>query len=297
MQLHKQAQDAMASGDLKGCHQHCLAILKQDPGFADAWFLCGVIAAQNGLLDKAIQIFGNAIKMAPERAEYHAELGKYLLAAGELERALVAARESEALRPDTAAVLNTLATVLSHCGEHEAALVHFARAGELVKNGRSPQDERWLAEFYFNWAPRCSSPANSRPHAAAWKKRSSISPAIFAPTSPCPTWTGKRPSTITSTGSSPCRRRHDNHATGCTWDMPSPRNRRTWSASRMHSPVLNGPRRHSARQSIMTSRRTRNCSRRFAVPSIPTGSVQPQATATVKNRFLSWACHAPARHW
>lgn len=141
----------MAAGDLKACHQHCLAILKLDPGFADAWFLCGVIAAQNGLLDKAVQIFGNAIKMAPERAEYHAELGKYLLAAGELERALEAAHRAQALKPDTAAVLNTLATLLSHCGEHEPALKLFARAGELVKKDRSPQGAQWLAEFYFNW--------------------------------------------------------------------------------------------------------------------------------------------------
>lgn len=149
--LHKQAQDAMASGDLKACHQHCLAILKIDPGFADAWFLCGVIAAQNGLLDKAVQIFGNAIKIAPDRAEYHAELGKYLLASGKLEQALQAAREAEAQQPNTAAVLNTLATLLSHCGEHESALGHFAAAGALVKKGRAPQNAQWLAEFYFNW--------------------------------------------------------------------------------------------------------------------------------------------------
>lgn len=142
----------MARGELKACHEHCLAILKLDPGFADAWFLCGVIAAQNGLLDKAVQIFGNAIKIAPDRAEYHAELGKYLLAAGELEKALAAAHTAEALQPATAAVLNTLATLLSHCGEHTSALRHFASAGELVKQGRAPQDPRWLAQFYFNWA-------------------------------------------------------------------------------------------------------------------------------------------------
>ena len=150
-QLHRQAQKAMASGDLKACHQHCLAVLKIDPDFADAWFLCGVIAGENGLREKAVQIFGNAIRLDPNQAEYHAELGKYLLALEQPEQALAAARAAEQLKPSGAPLLNTLATLLSHCGEHASALVYFAKAGELVKAGRAPTNPNWIAEFYFNW--------------------------------------------------------------------------------------------------------------------------------------------------
>lgn len=42
---------------MQEAHQHCLAILRIDREFADAWFLCGVIAAHNGKLTKAVEIF------------------------------------------------------------------------------------------------------------------------------------------------------------------------------------------------------------------------------------------------
>ncbi len=150
--LHRQAQDAIARGDLRECHQHCLAVLKLDPEFADAWFLCGVIAGENGLRGKAVQIFENAIRLDPNQAEYHAELGKYLLTLEEPERALAAARAAEQLKPSGAVLLNTLATLLSHCGEHASALTYFSEAGELVKAGRSPASAHWISEFYFNWS-------------------------------------------------------------------------------------------------------------------------------------------------
>ncbi len=68
--------------------QHCLAILAIDPDFADAWFLCGVIAARNGAAVKAADIFRKAITLAPAQAEYHAELGKQLIALREPREAL-----------------------------------------------------------------------------------------------------------------------------------------------------------------------------------------------------------------
>ena len=42
------ARTAMQRGQLREAHQHCLAVLKLDQTQADAWFLCGVIAAHNG---------------------------------------------------------------------------------------------------------------------------------------------------------------------------------------------------------------------------------------------------------
>ncbi len=77
---HGAAQKALAAGQLQQAHEHCLAILALDQNFADAWFLCGVIAAHNGLPDKAADIFRKAITLAPAKAEYHAELGKQLIA-------------------------------------------------------------------------------------------------------------------------------------------------------------------------------------------------------------------------
>ena len=77
---------------LREAHQHCLAILKLDPSFADAWFLCGVIAAHNGLHSKSVEIIDKAVGLAPDNPEYRAELGKQLLADQRPERALEGSR-------------------------------------------------------------------------------------------------------------------------------------------------------------------------------------------------------------
>ena len=63
---HRAAQTAMRRGHLREVHQHCLAILKLDRTFADAWFMCGVIETQNGQLAKALDILGNAVRLAPD---------------------------------------------------------------------------------------------------------------------------------------------------------------------------------------------------------------------------------------
>ncbi|HEY6131576.1 MAG TPA: hypothetical protein VIV27_06125, partial [Halioglobus sp.] len=77
---HRAAQQAIQDGQMREAHQQCLASLALDQAFADAWFLCGVIAAHNGVPAQAADIVRKAITLAPGKAEYHAELGKLLIA-------------------------------------------------------------------------------------------------------------------------------------------------------------------------------------------------------------------------
>ena len=149
------AQSAMQAGRLREAHQHCLAILKLDQTCADAWFFCGVIAAHNGQLPKAIDILGNALKLAPENTEYRAELGKQLLALNQPERALLEAERTFNLSPAELPTLFTLGTVFSHTGEHEKALLCFERATGFIKESPARAAKlptQWQAELYFNTA-------------------------------------------------------------------------------------------------------------------------------------------------
>jgi tetratricopeptide (TPR) repeat protein len=146
------ARTAMQQGQLRKAHQHCLAVLKLDQTQADAWFLCGVIAAQNGQNAKAADISRTAIKLAPANAEYRAELGKQLIALRRLDAALLAAQEAFALEPDDLPTLNTLGTVFSHCGEHEEALVCFTRVDRALHSREAGLPAEWQANFYFNMA-------------------------------------------------------------------------------------------------------------------------------------------------
>lgn len=153
--LNRAAHKAVREGKLLDAHQHCLAILALDQDFADAWFLCGVIAARNGQVKKSVEIFHKATALAPDNAEYLAELGKQLVALRETQHALYIARQAYALKPSSAPVLNTLGTVFSHCGEHAAALVCYERAVANLqrKSGKAGNlSTAWRADLYFNLA-------------------------------------------------------------------------------------------------------------------------------------------------
>jgi len=179
---HGAAQKAIRDGELRQAHEHCLAILAIDPDFADAWFLCGVIAARNGLPDKAAGIFRKAIGLAPDKAEYHAELGKQLIALREPREALATATTALSLAPDDPPTLNTLGTVFSHCGEHEQALVCYKRAVlalETRAEGASGLSRQWRADLYFNMAASLQFAGQFESAEAAYEKVIELQPHMF----------------------------------------------------------------------------------------------------------------------
>ena len=150
---HRAAQNAMREGRLRDAHQHCLAVLRVDQGHADAWFICGVIAASNGLISKAAEIQRKAIALAPQNAEYRAELGKQLVALGQIQAASQAAREALDLDVADLPTLNTLGTVLSHAGEHGDAVRCYRRATDILQGQTESPDrptQQWQADLFFN---------------------------------------------------------------------------------------------------------------------------------------------------
>ncbi len=173
----------MEKGDLRAAHQHCLAILKLDPTFADAWFLCGIIAAHNGLTGKAIEIQTRAVGLArshgQDNAEYRAELGKLLLANNQPDRALSEANAALALAPAQPAVLNTLGTLLSHAGEHDKALDCYHRAVAQVQSGEAGKDRQWQSELYFNTGASEQFAGRFDEAEQCYEKAIALAPAMF----------------------------------------------------------------------------------------------------------------------
>ena len=154
-QHHNDAKRAMRDGRLRDAHQHCLSVLKLDQSHADAWFICGVIAANNGVIGKAVEIQRKAIALAPQNTEYLAELGKQLVALGQMQEALQQARLALDLNPSDLTVLNTLGAVMSHAGEHEEAIRCYQRAEKTLRNkgqGEAMPPRTWQADLYFNLA-------------------------------------------------------------------------------------------------------------------------------------------------
>jgi tetratricopeptide (TPR) repeat protein len=179
---HAAAQEAMRDGQLREAHKHCLAILKRDQTFADAWFLCGVIASHNGQHAKAVEIIENAVKLAPDNAEYRTELGKNLIASNQTEWALREAQTALSLDPLKPAVLNTLGTVFSHAGEHKSALLCFTRAAQLLEEragGTKELSIQWQANFYFNSAASMQFAGHFAEAEQAYEKAITLQPLMF----------------------------------------------------------------------------------------------------------------------
>ena len=179
---HAAAQEAMRDGQLREAHKHCLAILKRDQTFADAWFLCGVIASHNGQHAKAVEIIKNAVKLAPNNAEYRTELGKNLIASNQTEWALREAQTALSLDPLQPAVLNTLGTVFSHAGEHKSALLCFTRAAQLLEEragGTKELSIQWQADFYFNSAASMQFAGHFAEAEQAYERAITLQPLMF----------------------------------------------------------------------------------------------------------------------
>ncbi|MBK6739854.1 MAG: sulfotransferase [Haliea sp.] len=181
-QLHAAAQEAMRRGNLKAAHAHCLAILKLDQTFADAWFLCGVIAAHNAQPAKALEILEKAIALAPDNPEYRAELGKRLLATHQPERALLEAEAALCLHPAQIPTLNTLGTVFSHAGEHEKALGCYERAADSLRqcsSGYAGLSAEWRADLYCNLAASLQFAGRFEESERAYEEAIALRPAFF----------------------------------------------------------------------------------------------------------------------
>ncbi len=153
MALHREAELALQQGRPRDAHALCLQILRAEPGHADAWFLCGVIAADNGRREQALEIFSRAQALAPDNPDYTAEAGKILIALRRHREALVAAERGLALDPTRVTTWNTLGGVFSHAGEQERALVCFQAARSLLEGGSGAGLSReWQADLHFNLA-------------------------------------------------------------------------------------------------------------------------------------------------
>lgn len=183
---HRDAQSALRDGRLQDAHHSCLALLKIQPDFADAWFICSVIAAHNGQRDKAIEILHRALHLAPENPEYHAELGKLLVGSNEPEAAREAADAALALKPTSLPVWNTLGVLFSHLGEHAQALQCFKQAETLLEvrlkenEGHvDDSDANYAADFYFNVATSLQFEGRFEDAAARYKRAIELQPEFF----------------------------------------------------------------------------------------------------------------------
>src|SRR5690349_18089904 len=119
---------ALNRQDFRRAHQLCIETLAHRPESADAFFLLAMIAAAHDNFAKAVELIERAIVFDQGRAEYHAHLGRCLLALHRPREAFEAASRAFALNPEDALTLDTIGVVMTRTGAHAEALEPFQRA-------------------------------------------------------------------------------------------------------------------------------------------------------------------------
>jgi protein O-GlcNAc transferase len=106
-------------------------VLIRQPNHSGALHLLGMIAAQVGQSDVAIELIRRAIAIRPEVAEYHNDLGNALRDKGQLDEATAAYRHALRLKPDYVVAHNNLGHVLRDKGQLDDAIASYRQALRL----------------------------------------------------------------------------------------------------------------------------------------------------------------------
>lgn len=102
--------------------------LKLNPDSAPTHYNLGLALIAQGQLERATAEFQEAVRLSPEYAEAHNNLGAVLHFAGRLDEAGRHYRLAASLRPDNAEAAGNLARLLLQQGNREEAVEHFRRA-------------------------------------------------------------------------------------------------------------------------------------------------------------------------
>lgn len=125
------------TGYLSQAESICHQILQQEPNYAEALYLLGVIAHQVGKLQQAIVYYQQLIALWPNRADVYYSLGAALHASSQVQAAIACYQQAIALKPDYAEVHYDLGYALQEQGNLSAAIEHYQQAVFLNPNDAS----------------------------------------------------------------------------------------------------------------------------------------------------------------
>ncbi|MGA2127269.1 MAG: tetratricopeptide repeat protein [Xanthobacteraceae bacterium] len=106
------AEQYRVAGRLPEAAATCRTILSTEPAEPNATHLLGLIAHQSGKPGEAIEHLRRAVKLAPDAALYHANLGEMCRLAGRLDEAVRHGRRAVKLEPDYPEALSNLGAAL-----------------------------------------------------------------------------------------------------------------------------------------------------------------------------------------
>ena len=131
MELAIQHHQAGRLAEAEALYRQILAV---EPRHADALHLCGVIAAQSGRPDVAVDLIRRAIALAPGVPAFHSNLGEAHRVLRQLDEAIAAYRQAIALSANYPEAHNNLGNVLRDKGRLDEAIAACRQAIALSPN-------------------------------------------------------------------------------------------------------------------------------------------------------------------
>jgi predicted O-linked N-acetylglucosamine transferase (SPINDLY family) len=119
------------AGRLAEAEQIYGQILQVDANQVDALHLLGVIAGHTGRADMAVDYLHAALRLKPDFADAHNNLGNVFLNQRQLAKAVASFQEALRCKPDSAEVHNNLGMALREQGKLAEAVVSFGQALRL----------------------------------------------------------------------------------------------------------------------------------------------------------------------
>ena len=136
------------SGQFDLAEKEYAALLKSNPGHADAWHLSGLIFAQQGDRAEGRRRIEQAIRIAPQRPAFHFNLGRVLSESGLIDDAIRAYDRALVLEPKQPDALLELARLIASRRDLATAITLIQRALILQPERRDLLIE--LASYYLD---------------------------------------------------------------------------------------------------------------------------------------------------
>lgn len=138
--VNKTADEAswlLRSGRIEEAEQAYMRVLAEDPFNLQALNIVALAAIRLGQLHRAAELLDRAVSVAPGHAASHHHRGRAAELLGDLATARACYERAVQLGADLPAARLHLAAVLEQQGEHQAALVQYARVmGDMQSRGR-----------------------------------------------------------------------------------------------------------------------------------------------------------------
>jgi tetratricopeptide (TPR) repeat protein len=128
----REAECALEARDYRHAHALCMAILNREPLYPDAYYLLALIAAEHGNYRKALDVIERALRLDRQRAEFHAQRARLLIALRRPREATDAAFLALRLQPKDAFTFDTIGVALTRAGAQLEALEPLRAAVRLA---------------------------------------------------------------------------------------------------------------------------------------------------------------------